>query len=165
MNRFRIFALLSLCWMIVIFAYSAKNAERSTKDSNEIVEIIGEIVVEDFDELPPEEKQEFIDKTDHIVRKMAHGLEYTLLGVLLLNAGLGLKNRKKWLVALVSLVIGSAYAASDEFHQLFVPGRAGMVTDWMIDTGGVIFGIIMVLVTGLIITAVKGGKHEHDTGM
>ena len=29
------------------------------------------------------------------------------------------------------------YAATDEFHQLFVPGRAGMVTDVLIDSIGV----------------------------
>ena len=39
-----------------------------------------------------------------------------------------------------------AYAASDEFHQLFVPGRAGRVTDVLIDSGGVIFGLFVVFV-------------------
>ena len=151
--------------MSVIFMFSARNATVSTEDSNGVAEIIGEIVVEDFDDLSEQEKQDFIDKTDHLVRKTAHGLEYALLGILLMNAGLGMKNRKKAWVAAGSFCIASLYAASDEFHQLFVPGRAGMVSDWLIDSGGAAFGIIMVLLTGLIITAAGGKKHEHDTCM
>lgn len=154
MTRFRIFSVAALAWMVVIFMFSAKDATRSTKDSNEVVEIIGEIIYEDFDNLDAEEKQVFIDKTDHVVRKTAHGLEYMLLGVLLMNAGLGLKNRKKT-VAFLSFITGSLYAASDEIHQLYVPGRAGMVTDWLIDSGGVLAGVAAVSVTALLIRRKK----------
>ena len=40
------------------------------------------------------------------------------------------------------------YACTDEFHQLFVPGRAGRFTDVLIDTTG---GIIMLLFIALVI--------------
>lgn len=163
LNRFRIFAILAVCWMAVIFAFSAKDADESTKESNRITDLIGRIVYDDYDNLSEEKKQEFIDKTDHIVRKTAHSTEYALLGILLVNAGLGLKNKKKRTVAGISFSIASAYAASDEIHQLFVPGRAGMVTDWMIDSVGAAVGIILVLLAGRVLKAVKGGKHEHNT--
>lgn len=39
----------------------------------------------------------------------------------------------------------SAYAATDEIHQIFVAGRAGMWQDWLLDTGGVLLGIGVVL--------------------
>jgi VanZ family protein len=38
--------------------------------------------------------------------------------------------------ALGALLITSAYAATDEFHQTFVHGRHGSPVDWAIDTAG-----------------------------
>jgi hypothetical protein len=46
----------------------------------------------------------------------------------------------------VSLVIVSAYGATDEWHQSFVPGRAMDVQDWIADTIGA--AIAVVLYTG-----------------
>lgn len=40
--------------------------------------------------------------------------------------------------------VGSLYAASDEFHQLFVPGRSGRLTDVLIDSAGLLAGILVV---------------------
>ena len=34
------------------------------------------------------------------------------------------------------------YACSDEFHQLFVPGRSGQFIDVCIDSSGALFGIL-----------------------
>lgn len=42
--------------------------------------------------------------------------------------------------------MGVAYAGRDEVQQLFVPGRAGKVTDVLIDSGGVIFGLLVAYV-------------------
>ena len=35
----------------------------------------------------------------------------------------------------------AAYAATDEFHQLFVPGRSGQLKDVLIDTAGGALGL------------------------
>lgn len=35
----------------------------------------------------------------------------------------------------------AAYAATDEYHQLFVPGRSGQVRDVVIDTVGGTLGL------------------------
>jgi VanZ family protein len=35
------------------------------------------------------------------------------------------------------------YAASDEFHQLFVPGRSGEVKDVLIDSAGAVTGALL----------------------
>ena len=35
------------------------------------------------------------------------------------------------------------YAATDEFHQLFVPGRAGLPTDVLIDATGAALGLLV----------------------
>ena len=45
----------------------------------------------------------------------------------------------------ISLIVGVLYASSDEIHQAFVPGRGPMLTDVLIDTSGVVTGIILVI--------------------
>ncbi|MEF2639337.1 MAG: VanZ family protein, partial [Lachnospiraceae bacterium] len=44
---------------------------------------------------------------------------------------------------LIPFALGVLYAASDEFHQLFVPGRSGQVRDVCIDSSGVMIGILL----------------------
>ena len=50
---------------------------------------------------------------------------------------------RKWIAA--AWIITVLYACTDEIHQLFVPGRAGMVTDVMIDSIGVTLISIILL--------------------
>ena len=42
----------------------------------------------------------------------------------------------------------AGFAVSDEFHQLFVPGRSGNIKDVFIDTAGSVSGILLVWLTG-----------------
>lgn len=44
-----------------------------------------------------------------------------------------------------SLIIGIVYASSDEIHQCFTPGRGPLLTDVIIDTMGVLLGILLVM--------------------
>ena len=44
-----------------------------------------------------------------------------------------------------SLIIGIIYASSDEIHQCFTPGRGPLLTDVIIDTMGVLLGILLVM--------------------
>ena len=71
---------------------------------------------------------------DLVLRKLAHATEYTILGALLVRA----LRRWSW-----ALALGVAYAASDELHQSFVPGRQGSPLDVLIDSVGVIAGTIL----------------------
>jgi VanZ family protein len=70
---------------------------------------------------------------DLLLRKLAHVGEYAVLGALLLRA----LDRP-----LPAVVLGVAYAASDELHQHFVPGRRGSPVDVLIDTAGVAIGVL-----------------------
>ena len=45
--------------------------------------------------------------------------------------------------ALVAWGATTLYAATDEFHQLFVPGRAGLPTDVLIDATGAALGLLI----------------------
>jgi VanZ family protein len=71
---------------------------------------------------------------DTVLRKLAHTAEYAVLGALLLRAT---RN-----VAL-AFVLATLYAASDELHQAFVPGRHGAPLDVAIDAVGVVAGIVL----------------------
>ena len=42
-------------------------------------------------------------------------------------------------------MLGISYAISDEIHQSFTPGRGPKITDVFIDSLGVFFGIIVIL--------------------
>lgn len=74
-----------------------------------------------------------------IIRKGAHITEYFILFILIYNFIEDNFTRKK--VYLIAFTIVVLYASSDEIHQIFVPGRAGRITDIGIDTIGAIIAI------------------------
>jgi VanZ family protein len=71
---------------------------------------------------------------DTVLRKAAHVAEYAILGALLYRA-LGREA--------LALAAGIAYAATDEFHQRFVPGRHSSPVDVAIDAVGLALGMLV----------------------
>lgn len=69
---------------------------------------------------------------------LCHFAEYLVLGLLLGNA-VGVRGGRAR-AFLVALALASAYGASDEIHQLFVPGRMCDPADWLVDTAGAALG-------------------------
>lgn len=142
--RKKIFTLLTILWMIVIFNFSAQNATESTEISNSFGEMVGMILVEEYDTWSVEKQKEFAQMIDYPIRKGAHIAEYAILGLLLAGAIIGQEKvkdtNKKEIV--MSIIIGVIYACSDEIHQIFVPGRAGMIRDVLIDSVGVVLGVL-----------------------
>ena len=45
--------------------------------------------------------------------------------------------------AVIAIVLTALYASTDEFHQLFVPGRSGQVRDVLIDSCGAAIGVLI----------------------
>jgi VanZ family protein len=75
----------------------------------------------------------------YIVRKCAHMTEYAILALLILRALQVRCNRSQlWEVgdAKLAFTVIALYAASDEFHQRFVPSREASVRDVAIDCFG-----------------------------
>lgn len=69
--------------------------------------------------------------------KTGHFLAYGLLGGLLLRAvTLATWSRIDARSGLVAWAISAIYGASDEWHQVFVPGRMAGVDDWVADVLG-----------------------------
>lgn len=81
-----------------------------------------------------------IEKLNLIIRKNAHAFEYIVLALLTCSVFFINKFRGKGVIVYV-LFICLLYAVSDEFHQLFVPGRTSLVSDVMIDFSGALVGL------------------------
>ena len=88
------------------------------------------------------------------VRKCAHVAEYALLAALAWRAlrKPEANNPRPWLWkhAAIALGIVFAYAATDEWHQVFVPNRLGSFTDVMIDTLGGALGLGFIWLAGRV---------------
>jgi VanZ family protein len=67
------------------------------------------------------------DWLDRLVKKGGHMIGYALVALSYWR-GLGYRREKRWLAWILAL----AYAASDEFHQSFVPGRSPSIVDILI---------------------------------
>ncbi|MEK4530976.1 VanZ family protein [Solibacillus sp. FSL K6-1554] len=122
-------------WMILIFYFS----QQPVNISNGLSTTITEQLIETVQTIVPLEEVH-VDTVNHIVRKNAHFIIYFFLGIFILGAlrknGIN-RIRSIWLALFVCII----YAVSDEFHQLFVPGRGAQVKDVLIDCAGAAFGI------------------------
>ena len=113
--------------MIFIFVMSSFDATSSSNQSNFIVDIITSIInIKD------------IGLLSLIIRKLAHFIEYFILGILVIN--FITRYDKKIIIAILLCII---YSTSDEIHQIFVPGRSCQIIDIMIDSLGSIMGIYL----------------------
>lgn len=174
----KVFLILMLLWMALIFFYSSRQADVSAEDSGRIGITLGRIFISDFEEWPEEEQQEFAARIDHPVRKTAHAAEYAVLGFLAAGACAGTAGsagtsrssgmagssgvaesagtaessgvaertgngaRRKFRKEMfLPWFIAALYAASDEIHQLFVPGRSGQLSDVILDSAGALAGV------------------------
>ena len=84
------------------------------------------------------------DILHHLFRKTAHVTEYAIFSLLLYHCLLS-SNRTAWRPKLAAwaVLIAAAYSLTDEFHQLFVPGRTGSIVDCGIDSVGAALGTLV----------------------
>ena len=140
-TAFRALSLLALLgWMAVIFWFSAQNAETSSAMSGGLIEQVVQKITPGFADLSTEEQTAVVDQWQNVVRKGAHMAEYAVLGVLAWIAASGWIGRRR-IRAAAAAGLGLLYAASDEIHQAFVPGRGPGVLDVGIDFIGVCIGL------------------------
>jgi VanZ family protein len=90
--------------------------------------------------LMPSLSPEEIAEIHAAIRKLGHLTEYFILGILLFRAFRGeSKELRSLRWAFSSFLVIVLYAASDEFHQSFVPERTSSLVDVGIDAlGGII---------------------------
>lgn len=82
------------------------------------------------------------DTGEKLLYKSAHFMAYALLAWLWWRA-LSPRRNVGWLVLFIALGLTMLYGVSDEFHQLFVPGRHGRVADVLFDTSGGLATILL----------------------
>ena len=78
---------------------------------------------------------------NRVVRKLAHLTEFTILGGILYVI---LRRYIEYGTVVKTIGVGIVIACLDEFIQLFSLGRSSQVFDVLIDTIGIIIGILVV---------------------
>ena len=132
--------ILLLLWMTLIFYLSSQPADLSTEVSDIGVGYTTEFLSLVFYKTNSESIASFLIEHIAYVRKAAHVFEYFVLGFMAsMNTRELLKNR----TFSASLIFCFFFAAGDEFHQLFVPGRSGSAVDVLIDMCGAFIGVFL----------------------
>lgn len=124
---------LLLAWMALIFQLSA------TPDLKTVP------LVQRLGLLPGVLAPELINLLEFVLRKAAHMAAFAVLATLAYRALAGTwpsLSRGRLLAA--SLLVAMLYAASDEWHQTFVPTRDGTVKDVAIDTAGATLALLVI---------------------
>lgn len=126
-------------WMALIFLLSAQVGDDSGSLSGGITAFVFKAINGVFPGIDLD-----METMHHIIRKFAHFFAYFMLGMFILNALTCDKNceRRDFLVALIICVL---YAASDEIHQSFVPGRGPAIKDVLIDSSGAFTGLMVLI--------------------
>ena len=87
--------------------------------------------------------------------------EYAVLGVLIfIQIKLYRLFTTDWKKIWTAVLLVMIYAATDEFHQLFVDGRSGQFRDVLIDTFGGIAGIYIIY----LICKLRGFRKSENGG-
>lgn len=141
-----IFWALSVICMGVIFYFSSRTADESTIQSDFILHILQKIFGKGA-------------VTEFITRKLAHFCEFAGLSLLLNSALIFTKGKRQMPLA---IAITSAYAITDEVHQIFVDGRACQFRDWLIDTSGAITGAVAFLIMYIIIDKIINRRKNNE---
>lgn len=121
----------SILLMILIFSFSNQTGNESSSLSGQIVLWI--------------QTNLHISIPEVIIRKGAHMSEYAVLTISFIY-GFYKSELKQSQIYSLSLIATFLYACTDEFHQLFIGGRAGQFTDVLIDTSGGILAIVLVYI-------------------
>jgi len=132
-----------LAWMVIIF--SASSDTMSFQHSSRILAPM-------IHWLFPQLSDETISTVVFFIRKCAHLTEYAVLALLFWRALRKPVRRDprpwRWADVRLPLLFVAIYAASDEFHQHFVPHREGKVGDVIIDTAGGVAGLLLLWAIG-----------------
>ena len=151
MKRVRISWLPAVIMMGIIFYFSSRPAVNSDESSMSFANII----LKGYEnltntQLQDEERIETLGYIDHIVRKGAHFFEYGILACAI-AFHFWLRNKKGIRLFLLSVALTAMYAATDEFHQLFITGRSGEIRDVLLDSSGAAAGaFLFCIITTLI---------------
>lgn len=179
--RVILLAVLVLGWMGVIFAFSSQNGTKSSETSGRVVNTVIAVIKPNFDQLTKSEQIRFRDRVTFFVRKGAHFTEYAILGALLFlffyewrpklfwtqkkeqrldQSSASVLQLRMYRIWLAAWIVGTFYAATDEFHQMFSGGRSPQVRDVCIDSSGVAVGCLFVLAVTVLLAKLGSGTDK-----
>ena len=135
-----IFTIALLACIAYIFRNSLQTGAESSLHSQAVMETVNETLG----------RVQLGPLSEHTIRKLAHFLEFTMEGFLLM---LCLRVYTAHFVRHMSwpLLIGMGTALMDETIQVFIPNRTSLVTDVWIDMMGVVTGLLVALIILLIL--------------
>jgi len=125
------FIILAVFVTLFIFSNSFETAEVSGQSSKKIVEAVAKAISTTLKKSPD------TNLITYCVRKTAHIMEFALQGFCLSGCfAFAYRHRK-----VLTLSLGLLTACIDETIQFFVPGRASMIQDVIIDFSGTAIGL------------------------
>lgn len=142
MNIKKIISLLfAIGWLLIIFYFSNMDTNESNNKSKETINRVVETTqIKTKDNFTTEKQEQLVETLNKPLRKVMHLIMYFILAILLIST-LTLSNIKhKYLITIIICII---YALTDEYHQTFISGRTGQLTDVIIDTLGSLLYIII----------------------
>jgi len=129
----------ALAWAaaISIFSTGAFTAENT-----------GRIILPFLHWLLPSASPDTLDDVHYLIRKSGHFVEYFFLSLLILRGIRGERRGTRLTWAGIAVLLVAGYAALDEWHQSFVPGRGVDLSDVLLDTSA---GIVAQAIAGLML--------------
>jgi VanZ family protein len=125
--------------MSIIFYFSNQPAEISRIQSGKI--LVDMEVLKSGEETIVGDSRIF--QLQKLIRKSAHFIEYCGLGTLM-TLSIYFMNTSK--IYIKGWSYSTIYAASDEIHQYFIPGRGAMLRDVYLDSIAALTGTIIIFI-------------------
>lgn len=143
LRNFALYWLPLILWMTLIFGFSSDS--KSFQHSSRILEPLLRWL---FPGMAADTRNDLV----FVARKCAHLTEYAVLALLVWRLRRKPVRRDRrpwsWREAGLALLVAALYAATDEFHQTFVPTRDGCVRDVFIDSCGAAAGLLLLWLLG-----------------
>ena len=134
----------TVLWLCVIYTLSSRPADVSHSESAYVLDILRQVEP---------------SVTMRFVRKLAHFIEYFILGGLLYLDWRFWGRGRLWL----PFAAGLAVAGSDELLQSFVPGRSAQLSDVLLDGSGVLCALLAALLLERLLHRRKE-RRQRGTG-
>lgn len=140
--------------MAIIFAFSSQDADASQALSDGVLYRILSLF----------HMQQFMERYELIIRKLAHFSLFFALGAssTLMFYEIDYIYRLKFSAPLSAFVLSIFYAASDEIHQYFVPGRSMQFSDVLLDSTGALTAILCIIAIRKLIMKPREERKEHE---
>lgn len=109
-----------------VISYASTSAFTSNKTRGHIIPFLHWLF--------PNAAMETLELIHHLIRKGGHVFEYAIFALLVLHGFRAGRREWRWRWMAYTTLAVACYAALDEYHQSFVPGRGASAWDSLLDT-------------------------------